>query len=60
MKKIQMNIMMEKKDMDILRKISTKRGQRYSDFVRFLIKKEFAQLGFLDKKSIKILGVDLS
>lgn len=57
MKQIQMNILIDKKDLDILRKVSSKRGQRYSDYVRFIIKKELSELGLLDKKSVKFLGL---
>ena len=37
--RVQMNILMEKKDIEKIKKIANIRGQDYSDFVRFVLKK---------------------
>ncbi|WP_160272866.1 hypothetical protein [Nitrosopumilus piranensis] len=55
--RIQMNILMDKKDLKKIRKIALTRGQDYPDFVRFVLKKELANLGFLTRDEIKTLGL---
>ena len=60
MKKIQVNVLIEEKDVDLLKVISSKRGQNSADFIRFLIKKEFANLGLLSKKEARLLGLDVN
>ena len=55
--KVQLNIKIEQKDLKLIRKISEKRGEGLSDFVRFAIRTELARLGFLDPDEMKALGV---
>ena len=55
--RVQMNILMEKKDIEKIKKIANIRGQDYSDFVRFVLKKELALFGFLTKDEVKFLGL---
>ena len=56
----QFNIKIEKRDLDLIHKISKKRGENAADFARRSIKKEIASLGFLTKEEVKALGVELS
>ena len=55
--RIQMNILIEKKDLEKIKKIANSRGQDYSDFVRFVLKKELALFGFLTKDEVRFLGL---
>jgi len=57
--KSQMNIIIEKKDLVLIKQIAKNRGQTYSDFVRITIRKELARLGYLNHKEAKSLGVTL-
>ena len=59
MAKLQMNVKLEKRDLLLVQKIASDRGQNTSDFVRFVIRKEFGRLGFLSKKQMQSLGVDI-
>ena len=52
-----MNILIEEKDLKLLKSVASKRGQEYPDFVRLLLKKELAKLGLLSKSEIKALEV---
>mgnify|MGYP000193832053 CR=1 FL=1 len=56
---IQCNIKISKKDLDLIKKISLRRGEGYSDFIRMAVRKELAILGFLSKEESKALGVDI-
>ena len=56
--KAQMNILIEKKDLDLVKKVASKRGERHSDFVIISIRKELARLGFLTSDEKKALGSD--
>lgn len=56
---IQCNIKISKKDLDLIKKISSRRGEGYSDFIRVSVRKELAVLGFLSKEETKALGVDI-
>lgn len=53
-----MNILVEKKDLDLIKKIASKRGERYADFVIISTRKELARLGFLNSEERKALGID--
>ena len=55
--KVQFNIKIEKKDMRLINKISSKRGEGSADFARMAIRKELARLGFLTKGEAKALEV---
>ena len=55
--KAQMNILIERKDLDLVKKVALKRGERYSDFVIMSIRKELARLGFLTSGEKKALGI---
>ena len=56
---IQCNIKISKKDLDLIKKISSRRGEGYSDFIRMAVRKELAILGFLSKEESKALGVEI-
>ena len=56
--KEQMNILIEKKDLDLVKKVAFKRGERHSDFVIISIRKELARLGFLTSDEKKALGIE--
>lgn len=58
MKEVQFNIKIEKKDLDLIKKVSLKRGEGSADFARLALKKELARLGFLSKYDVKALGLD--
>ena len=53
-----MNILIEKKDLNLVKKVALKRGERHSDFVILSIRKELARLGFLSSDEKKALGVE--
>ncbi|MEM4379767.1 MAG: ribbon-helix-helix protein, CopG family [Thermoplasmatales archaeon] len=55
--KVQFNIKIEKRDLTLLQKVASERGEGSSDFVRRAIRKELARLGFLNKEQMKALGV---
>ena len=55
--KIQVNIKIEKHDVDLIKKVSSMMGQDKSDFIRIAIRKELARLGFLNKQETKALGI---
>jgi uncharacterized protein (DUF1778 family) len=55
---IQMNLRIEKKDLELLTKICKARGEGVSDFVRRAIRKELAKLGYLTKEEMKALEVN--
>lgn len=57
--KSQMNIVIEKKDLILIKKIAKNRGQSYSDFVRITLRKELARLGYLNDKESKSLEVNV-
>ena len=59
MKEVQFNIKIKKKDLDLIKKVSLKRGEGYSDFARLALKKELARLGFLTKSECKALEIDV-
>jgi len=42
---------------DLVEKVSKERGMNISDFIRFLIKRELAQLGFLPEDTRKAFGI---
>lgn len=50
-----MNVKIEKKDLELVHRISSLRGDDASDFVRIAIRKEIARLGFLNKEQMKAL-----
>jgi len=56
---IQCNIKITKKDLELIKKISSRRGEGYSDFIRMAVRKELAVLGFLSKNDVKALGVEI-
>ena len=41
----------------LIQKVTTKRGEQPSDFVRRAVQKELADLGFLDAARLKALGL---
>lgn len=53
-----MNILIEKKDLGLIKKVASKRGERHSDFVIIAVRKELARLGFLNSEERKALGID--
>ena len=55
--KTQLNILIEQKDLDLLKKISEKRGQRHTDFAILAIREKMARLGFLSIQETKALEV---
>lgn len=55
--KVQLNIKIEKKDLQLVQKIASNRGEDSSDFVRRAIRKELARLGFLKLEEMKALEV---
>jgi len=55
--KVQFNVKIEKRDLILIHKISSKRGEGSADFVRMAIRKEIARLGFLRKDELKALAV---
>ncbi len=57
MSRIQYNVKIDQKDLVLMRKITSGRGDNVSDFIRIAIRKELAQLGFLTKQEMKMLGV---
>jgi len=59
MKEVQFNIKIERKDLKLIKKVSSKRGEGSADFTRRAIKKELARLGFLTKEDVKALGVEI-
>lgn len=52
-----MNVKIEKKDLALVQKISSHRGEDASDFVRIAIRKELARLGFLNQEQMKALEI---
>ena len=56
---IQCNVKMSEKDLILIKKIASRRGEGYSDFIRMAIRKELAILGFLSKEENKALGVEI-
>ena len=54
---VQMNIKINKQDLDLIKKVSKKRGEGVADFVRVSIRKELARLGFLTNEEMKALGI---
>jgi len=56
--KVQMNIKIEKRDLELINKVSSARGEGTADFVRLSIRKELARLGFLTAMQLKALGID--
>jgi len=57
---VQFNIKIEERDLDLIHRISKKRGENSADFARRSIKKEIARLGFLTKEEVKALGIKSS
>ena len=60
MVKTQYNVKIEKRDLDLMRKVTQVRGDDTSDFIRISIRKELARLGCLNEKEAKILGVNFT
>jgi len=56
--RVKLNIVIEKKDLELIKKIALKRGQRHSDFIILAIREKIARLGFLSKDESKALGID--
>jgi len=52
-----LNIRLSKNDLALLAKISRRRGQSSSDFIRLAMRREFARLGFLSEEEKQALGV---
>lgn len=57
MTKIQYNVKIEKKDLELMKKVTNNRGDDVSDFIRISIRKELAYLGLLSNQEKKLLGV---
>ncbi len=55
--KIQYNVKIEEKDLKLMQKITSNRGDGVSDFIRISIRKELARLGFLSIQEMKSLEV---
>jgi len=55
--RVQYNVKLDEKDLELIQKISSLRGEDSSDFIRVAIKKELARLGFLKKEEAKALEV---
>ena len=56
--KMQLNVAIEEKDLQLVRKVATNRGEGLTDFVRRAIKKELASFGYLNEDEKKALGID--
>ena len=54
----QIGIRLESGDLTLLRRLCESRGEDMSDFVRRSIRKEMANLGFLNAADRKALGLD--
>ncbi len=52
-----MNIKIEKKDLELAKKVSEKRGEGLADFVRRSIRTELGRLGFLKEEDLRALEV---
>lgn len=57
MAKTQLNIKIEKKDLELIQKVASKRGETTTNFIRHTLRKELALLGFLNYDQMKALGV---
>lgn len=55
--RLQTNVVMERKDLVLIKQIAKNRGQSYSDFVRIALRKELARLGYLSQNEAKALEV---
>lgn len=55
--KVQLNIKIEKRDLKLVQKVSSQKGENSSEFVRRSIRKELARLGFLKTDEAKALEV---
>jgi len=58
MVRIQYNVKIDKKDIELMKKITSLRGDDASDFIRFSIKREFCRLGYLTNDEKKALEFD--
>ena len=58
MSKTQMNVKVEKRDLNLIHKISSMRGEGEADFVRRAIRRELGRYGFLKKEEMKALELD--
>jgi hypothetical protein len=50
-------VRLERKTVDILRKVARARGEQVSGFARRAIMSELAKLGFLDEQETRALGI---
>jgi len=50
-------VKIEKKDLELMKKVTNNRGDDVSDFIRISIRKELAYLGLLSNQEKKLLGV---
>ena len=53
-----MNIKIDEKILDKVKKVSSLRGEHYSNFVRISIFEKLALLGYLTKEECKALGIE--
>jgi Rod binding domain-containing protein len=58
MSKVQMNVKIEKSDLDLAQTVARSRGEGLADFVRRSMRKELARLGFLTPEDMKALEVN--